>query len=150
MWVINGRALAFPEHDTKKVAMKFLTWSIVVGQLTLIGVLPAAAVPPVSPDPQSQSAADSDTTTGRATYTQHARGDMQEWQHKLHGFGVAAKAKGREAGDAAGNDLKAAWSKTQQESRNLQTASAEGWASAKASYEKSTHELADAWDRNRP
>jgi hypothetical protein len=130
--------------------MKILTWSIMLGQLTLLGALPAAAAAPVSAEPQSQSVADNDTTTGRATYTQQAHGDMQAWQHKLHGFGVDAKAKGREAGNAAGNDLKAAWHKTQEESRNLQTASAEGWASAKASYEKSTHELADAWDRNRP
>jgi hypothetical protein len=130
--------------------MKILAWSMMLGQLTLIGALPAAAAPPVSVDSQSQSAAGNDAATGRATYTQRARGDMQEWQQKLRGFGVDAKAKGQEAGDAAGNGLKAAWSKTQEESRNLQTASADGWAGAKASYEKATHELADAWDRNRP
>jgi hypothetical protein len=130
--------------------MKILVWSIMLGQLTLIGALPAAAAPPLSADPQSQSAAGNDATTGRATYTQQARSDMQEWQQKLRNFGVDAKARGQEAGNAAGNGLNAAWSKTQEESRNLQTASAEGWASAKASYEKATHELADAWHRNRP
>jgi len=130
--------------------MKILTWSIMFGPLVLLGALPAAAAPQVSADPQSQSAAGNDAATGRAAYTQHARGDMQEWQQKLRNFGVDAKAKGQEAGHATGNGLKAAWSKTQEESRNLQTASAEGWASAKVSYEKATHELAEAWDRNRP
>jgi hypothetical protein len=74
---------------------------------------------------------------------------MQEWQRKLHDFSEKAKANGQKAGKAAENGLTAAWAKTEAEARRLQSASADGWESAKSSYEKASHELADAWDKAR-
>ncbi len=130
--------------------MRILTCSAVIGQLLLIAALPAAAAPPVAADPQVQTDTGSDATVNRGTYTQQARSDMRDWQQKPSDLGRNAKAGGEKAGNAAGSDLNIAWKKTQQESRNLQTASAEGWAGAKLSYEKASHELADAWDRNKP
>lgn len=75
---------------------------------------------------------------------------MQDWQQKLHAFSETAKAKGEKAGDAAAHELNTAWTKAQAQAHKLQTAGAEDWESAKASYEKASRELADAWDRNRP
>jgi hypothetical protein len=130
--------------------MRILICSIAIGQLILVGALSVAAAQPVSSAPQIQSTAGSDATTNRGTYTQRAQGDMREWQQKLRAFSEKAKAKGEKAGNMADNDLNAAWTKTQEEARKLQTASAEGWASARISYERASHELADVWDRSRP
>ena len=74
---------------------------------------------------------------------------MQEWQTKLHDFDERAEAQGRKAGNAAENDLHAAWTRVEAAGHTLQTASAEGWESAKVSFEKASHDLADAWDRVR-
>jgi hypothetical protein len=51
---------------------------------------------------------------------------------------------------AAKNDLNKAWTKAKAASSRLQTAGAEGWASAKTSFEEASRELADAWDKIRP
>ena len=75
---------------------------------------------------------------------------MQEWQRKLHDFSEKAAAKGKEAGNAAENDLNKAWTKADAASRKLQTVGAEGWESAKTSFEKASHELADAWHKIHP
>ena len=58
---------------------------------------------------------------------------MDEWQQKLHDFSEKAKAKGQQEGNAAENELKAAWTKVEAEQHKLQSASAEGWESAKIS-----------------
>ena len=75
---------------------------------------------------------------------------MEEWRQKLRDFSERAKAKGQKEGDAAENDLNAAWIKTEAELQKLQAASAEDWDGAKASFEKASRELADAWNRIRP
>jgi hypothetical protein len=133
-----------------EVAMRFLTCAVITGQLILVGALTAAAAQPVASAPQTQSAIGSDATANRGAYTLKAHGDMQDWQQKLRHFSDHARANGERAGNAAGSDLSAAWARTKEESRKLQTASAEDWASAKTSYEKASNDLADAWDRNRP
>jgi len=118
----------------------------------LIGALPAAGQSTLalgSGAPVRLAAGSNATTADRDTYTQQARDKMPEWQRKLHDFSEKAKTKGQEAGNAAGNDLNAAWAKTQAEAHKLQTATAEGWESAKASYEKASRELADTWDKIR-
>ena len=120
--------------------MRMLTAAIVVGPLLLSGTLAAGQV---------QLAA-GDATADRDTYAQKARDEMQQWQRKLHEVGAQAEAKGQEAGNAAGNDLNAAWSKAEAASRKLQAAGAEGWESAKTSYEQASHELAEAWHRIHP
>jgi uncharacterized membrane protein len=129
--------------------MRLLIASIVIGPLMLIGTLPEAVGQSSSSGTQTQSAAGSNAPADRDTYTQKARDDMQQWQQKLRDFSENAKAKGQQAGNAAENELNAAWTKTQAEAQKLQTAGAEGWQSAKTSYEKASHDLADAWDRVR-
>jgi hypothetical protein len=63
---------------------------------------------------------------------------MHEWQQKPHDFSEKAKAKGREEGKAAENELNAAWTKAEAEQHKLEIASAEGWESAKVSFEKAS------------
>jgi hypothetical protein len=129
--------------------MRGFTAAIVIGPLMLSGALASAAGQSSSFNTQNQLVASSDSTADRDTYTQRARGEMQEWQRKLHDFSEMAKANGQKAGKAAENGLTAAWAKTEAEARRLQSASADGWESAKSSYEKASHELADAWDKAR-
>ncbi len=130
--------------------MKILAASLVIAPFMLVGALPAAAGPSISSDTPIQLAAANDSTADRDTYARTARDHMRDWRHKLQDFGEKAKAKGQKEGDAAEKDLNAAWIKTEAESRKLQTASIEGWESAKISFEKASRELADAWNRIRP
>jgi hypothetical protein len=127
--------------------MKRLTASIVVGPLLLIGPLPAVAGQPIIAVTSSQLAASGDATADRDTYTQKARVDIQEWQHKLHEFSASAEANGKEASNTAASDLDNAWSKAEAASWKLQDAGAESWENAKAAYEKASRDLADAWDK---
>jgi hypothetical protein len=133
--------------------MRILNASIVIGSLVLIGALPAAAgqsTPALGSGAPVRVAAGGDTTADRDTYTQKAKAEMQEWQQKLHDFSEKAEAKGKEAGNAAEVDLNKAWTNAEAASRKLQTVGAEGWESAKASFEKASHELADAWHKIDP
>ena len=133
--------------------MRILNASIVIGALMLIGALPAAAgqsPPALGSGAPVRVAAGGDTTADRDTYTQKAKDETQEWQQKLHDFSEKAEAKGKEAGNAAEVDLNKAWTKAEAASRKLQTVGADGWESAKTSFEKASHELADAWHKIRP
>jgi hypothetical protein len=134
--------------------MRMLTASIVIGPLMLIGALPAAAGQSTlalgSGAPVRLAAGSNDTPVDRDTYTQQARDKMQEWQRKLHDFSEKAEAKGKEAGNAAENDLNKAWTKAEAASSKLQTVGAESWESAKTSFEEASRELADAWHKIRP
>jgi|HubBroStandDraft_3_1064219.scaffolds.fasta_scaffold22650_2 hypothetical protein len=133
--------------------MRILTASIVIGPLVLIGTLPAAAgqsTLALGSGTPVRLAAGGDSTADRDTYTQRARDEMQEWQRKLHDFSEKAAAKGKEAGNAAENDLNEAWTKAEAASRQLQTVGAEGWERAKTSFEKASHELAEAWHKIHP
>jgi hypothetical protein len=133
--------------------MRILIASVVIGPLMLIGALPAAAGPSALPPDSGGSvrmAAAGDATADKDSYTQKAQDQMQEWQRKLHDFSVKAEAKGKEASAAAKNDLNQAWTKAEAASRKLQTVGAEGWESAKVSYEKASRELTDAWDKMGP
>ena len=130
--------------------MRIILVSIVIGPLMLFGALPAVAGQSISSDTRIQLAAGGDSTADRDTYTQKARDAMHEWQQKLHDFSEKAKAKGQEEGNAAENELKAAWTKAEAEQHKLETASAEGWESAKISFEKASHDLKEVWDKIRP
>ena len=123
---------------------------IVIGPLMLLGALPAAAGQSISSNSPIQLAAAGDSTADRDTYTQKARVSVDEWQQKLHDFSEKAKVKGQQEGNAAENELKAAWTKVEAEQHKLQSASAEGWESAKVSFEKASHDLKEAWDKIRP
>jgi L-lactate utilization protein LutC len=116
----------------------------------LFSVLPAAAGQSISSDTTVQLAAGAASTTDRNTYTQKARDAMYEWQQKLHDFSEKAKAKGREEGNAADNELNAALTKAEAEQHKLESASAEDWESAKISFEKASHDLKEVWDKIRP
>jgi hypothetical protein len=133
--------------------MRMLTVSIVIGPLVLIGTLPAAAgqsTVALGSGAPVLFVAGNDAPADRDTYTQQARDKMQEWRRKLHDFSEKAEAKGKEAGNAAGNDLNKAWTKAEAASSKLQTVGAESWESAKTSFEEASRELADAWHKIHP
>jgi hypothetical protein len=133
--------------------MKLLVASIVIGPLMLIGVLPASAgqsSPAFGSPAGVQVAAADDSAADRDSYTRKAQDELREWQHKLREFGDQAAASGKAAGNAANDDLNQARTKAEAASDRLQTVGAEGWASAKASFEKASHELSDTWHRVHP
>ncbi len=132
--------------------MRMLSASMAIGSLMLIAAPPAiAGQSTLQPGAGAaiRLAADN-STSDRDTFTQKAHDEMQDWQRKLHDFGKQAEAKGQEAGSAAKSDLDDAWVKAQAASRKLQTVGAQGWDSAKASYEKASHGLAEAWHKIHP
>jgi hypothetical protein len=124
--------------------MRIIIASIVIAPLMLSGALREAAAQSTPSSASTQAAADRDT------YAQQTRDSMQQWQQKLQTFGETAKAKGQEAGSAAQSDLNKAWADAQVQAHKVETASAEGWATAKASFEKASQGLADAWNKVRP
>jgi len=131
--------------------MRIFAAAIVFAPL-LLGVFPAIAGEPVPLSPanaHARSGAATDTTD-RTTYTARARGEVREWQRKLQDLGGEAKVKGEAANDSARNELNQAWRKTEKASHGLRTASANGWESAKASFEKASHGLTETWDKVHP
>src|SRR5579862_2897494 len=133
--------------------MRILATAIVFAPLLLVGVLPANAGQPASlssPSTPAGAVAGTDSATGRNTYMERARDEVQEWQRKLHDFSQQSKDKGQSAGKSSGNKLNEAWNKTRVASHKLQTASAERWESAKTSFEKASRRLGDAWHQVHP
>jgi hypothetical protein len=128
--------------------MKIHTALAIVGALALIGTVPAIAGQ--SPLTGVQLIASGDSTDDHDTYAHQARDKIQDWRQKLHDVGEKAKAEGKELGADAQKELNAAWKEAEAASHRLETASAQDWNDAKASFEKSSHELSDAWHRNYP
>jgi hypothetical protein len=140
-------------RDTTEVAMRIPTVSIVIASFMLIGALPVAAAQStlvLGSSAPIRLAANRDSTRDRDTYTQKARDEMREWQRKLINFTEKTEAKGKAASSAAENDLHKAWIKADSASRELQTVSAEGWKSAKTTFETASRKLTHAWDKVRP
>jgi hypothetical protein len=108
--VADSRRIA---TDTKDVALRTILASIAIAPLMLLGAMHTAQS--ISSDARIQLAAGGHSTFNRDTYTQRARGAMHEWQQKLHDFSEKAKAKGQEEGNAAENELNAAWTKADAE-----------------------------------
>jgi hypothetical protein len=127
--------------------MRNILAPILVGSQMLIVMPQIATGQPVPSAAPIQVAGDADTTPDRETYTQKARGDLQEWQKKLHDFSERTEAKGQKDAALARHDLDEAWTKAEAESRKLQTASSAEWENARISYEKASRELADRWHR---
>jgi hypothetical protein len=95
-------------------------------------------------------AAAHDSTADRATFTQKARDDMQEWQQKLRAFGEKIRAKATHVHNSAGDDLNKAWTRADAASSRLETVSSEDWDSAKISFERASHKLDLAWRKIDP
>ena len=133
--------------------MRIFTASMIIGSFMLIGALPAAAdqsAPARGSIAAVRLAATDASSSARETYIQKARGEMLEWQHKLVSFNEKIEAKGKEATTAAEKDVHRAWAKADTAAHELETVGAEGWKSAKTTFETASHKLASAWDRVRP
>jgi hypothetical protein len=135
--------------STRAANGRIFAISILTGALAFGGGLPAAlAQPAPAGSPAAvQATVPDDSATERETYRQKAGDDLQEWQRKISAFGDKVEVKGTEAGRAARARLDRAWQKTEEEGRKLKTASAEGWAGARHSYENAAHALSETWDK---
>ena len=76
--------------------------SVMAGSLGLMAALPAGGQSARLVD---SSASAQDSASDRGTYTQRARGEVQEWQRKLRDFSDSARAKARESSKEASDDL---------------------------------------------
>ena len=132
--------------------MRIFTTSIIIGSFMLIGALPAAADQPTpvrgSTAPIRLAATDA-SSGARESYIQKVRGEMLEWQHKLVSFNEKVEAKGKEATTAAEKDVHRAWAKTDTAAHELETVGAEGWTSAKTTFETASRKLTSAWEKVR-
>jgi hypothetical protein len=140
-----------PPRQEKEFVMKTLCNLTAGAAFLLIAASPAVGqtfLPYASGPPLHLAAGSFDAK--KDAYMQKAKTEMLEWQQKLKDFGETADARGQEAATATKNGLQLAWSKTQAESRKLETASAEGWESAKSSYEKASQSLKDSWRKSHP
>jgi hypothetical protein len=125
--------------------MRLLATAIVIGPLMLIGAAPGAD-PSMPADQPAKPIAGTQPAADRDAYTQRAQDEMQLWQQKLHDFSVEAETAGQRDTIAAEHDLDEAWTQAAADMSKLRAASAAGWESAKASYEKASRKLADTWD----
>jgi hypothetical protein len=75
---------------------------------------------------------------------------VDQWKQKVHDFGETAKTTGQQGSAAAKNDLDKAWTKAKVAADGLKTAGADGWQTAKMSFEKAKSDLANTWDKIKP
>jgi hypothetical protein len=132
--------------------MRILFTTVLIGLLALAGASPAAA--------QSKPATDQGTAVGlstthdgtaeRSTYTQQAQDEVRNWERKLRDFEAKANARATKAETSASRDLDRAWTETKAASGRLETASENGWDSAKASFKTASNKLAVAWHNVNP
>jgi hypothetical protein len=107
--------------------------SAVLAGLILLGALPAAAQSPE-----------------HTTYLEKARTDLQDWRRQLDAFDARVETEGQADGRAAADRLNLAWARTQTEAAKLQAAGADGWERAKASFEDTSREFTESFDKVRP
>lgn len=127
----------------------------VIAALLLAGGVPpamalTATMPPGARDTAFSANPVADDSSDRASFTAKAEAEMQEWQKKLDAAATTAKAKGEEGKTAASRDLDVAWAKTKAASKQLESASAQGWENAKAGFEKAQQNLAAEWHKVYP
>jgi len=132
--------------------MKILNGLAAIGTLLLITALPVAGqtISQRAPGAPTQLTAAGEFSAKKDEYVQRSRNEMREWQRKMQNFSRKADAKAHEAGAAGMSRLREAWAKTQAESRVLESTSADGWQSAKNSFEKASRNLKDAWHKIHP
>ncbi len=133
-------------HDA---TVRRLVATMVILPFMLVGGLSAATAQSVAAATSTRSASGTDATADRESYTQKARDDLHAWQLKLSDFDDKAEKTGRKDLASAKHDLHEAWARTATETDKLKDSSAEGWQSAKLSYEKASNELAADWDKVR-
>ncbi len=131
---------------------KMLIRSIVIASFAVVAGLPVLAnLAPPAPRPpaQIQLADASPSTADRNAYAQKARADLQVWRVKLDQFGESVKTESKAARATASEDLNAAWTKAKDASAKLETARAQDWESAKASFEQASDALSAKWAKVR-
>ena len=134
--------------------MRVLALTAIAAALLASGALPtaaSAAAPPFGAGPAAFRATPvADDASDRDSLTAKAESQMRDWQRKLDDAAQSAKAKGQEGSDAASRALNHAWAKTKAASHHLETASAAGWDSAKAEFDKASRDLAAKWHKLHP
>jgi hypothetical protein len=129
--------------------MKTLNVSLVLAGLIPLGALPAAAQSPPAAVP-SEAATGGDPSAGHDTYLQTARATLQTWHQELDAFDTKVAAEGSVDGRAAADRLNLAWARTKDEAGKLQTAGAQDWERAKASFEDTSRDFTEGFDKVRP
>jgi hypothetical protein len=126
--------------------------SIMFGPLLLLCAVPGLAQPVTPPDKDvgAKVVETSPPTTEHDTYIQKTRNELSVWRGRFDEFGADAKGATVTAGNDADRDLHAAWADFQTASLKLQSVGADGWAAAKATYERASDGLANAWHRVHP
>lgn len=112
--------------------------ALLIVPLLLAAPLASAAQPDTPP---------ATTSSERASVTQQAGEQMQQWQHKIDDFAVRAKAEGRHVGKDTQAAFDDAWAKSKDATARLQHAGKSGWADAKKYYDVQTDNLTAAWKR---
>lgn len=127
--------------------MKMLTAALAIAPFLLAG----------APGASAQSSA-GNGSTDKDSYTHQAQEQVELWKEKLgdagdkvgsagKDVGNKASATGKDVSEATEKHLKQAWSKTQEAADKLQNTGDKGWQSAKAAYERASHDLARTWNK---
>jgi hypothetical protein len=116
-----------------------------MGPLVLLYAVSALAQQAAPPDKPAvvQAVTVTPPATDHDSYLQKTHGELLMWRARIDEFGSNTKT-------TADRDFHSAWVHMQDTAATLQTVGAEGWASARASYEKASNDVADTWHRVHP
>lgn len=148
MMTCTPGGLRHPDHARGRVraAVPRIAAPAIAAAAAAFGLLAVAAAIPAAGQPAAPSTVAS-PASDRGAYLQRVQAEMDGWRLKMSGMADQAEATGQETATAAKSDLRAAWSRTEEGARNLQTASAAGWNDAKSSFERASQDLQQAWDK---
>ena len=130
--------------------MKIFVAPIVIGLLALAGAAPAAAQSTPEKGTSLGAATTDDSAAERNNFTNHAQGEMNVWEQKLHDYNAKQKTNATEAETSASRNLDSAWTETKTAWTQLETAGENDWNSGKASFQRASHKLGVAWQKVNP
>jgi len=137
--------------------MKIFVAPIVIGLLALAGAAPAAAQSTPEKGTSLGAATTDDSAAERNNFTNHAQGEMNVWEQKLHDYNAKQKTNATEAETSASRNLDSAWTETKTAwtqlvhvGLNVGTAGPNAWASAQADFQTASQKLATALQKANP
>ena len=137
--------------------MKIFIAPVVIGLLALAGAAPAAAQSKPDKGTSVGAATTDDPAAERNNFTNHAQGEMEIWEGRLHDYNAKQKTNTTEAQTSASRNLDSAWTETKTAwtqlvhvGLNVGTAGPNAWASAQADFQTASQKLASTWQKANP
>ena len=131
--------------------MRRLLMSLLVLPLILSGTARSFADPtPPSPAAPVVQPTDAGGASDQKSYLETQKARMDRWRGQVADFNARMETKSTQAGQAAKVEIEGAWSDVEQASAKLGAAGRDGWADAKAAYERASASWEATWAKFYP